>query len=103
MVRTSPRRYRCLIIAGPAAHRLMMDVAIETACADSGAALSPDTLVVQLPSYDLYKDWERTSGADLVAWPGGPAFTARDAAPILDESNASDLRRIDPETLRRRT
>ncbi len=63
---------------------------------DTGAALSPDTLVLQLASYDLFRDWERTEDPAFLAWPDGPPFTPR-SGPLLNQSAEASLRRIDPE------
>jgi hypothetical protein len=62
----------------------------------TGAPLSPDTLVVQLPSYDLYRDWGRAAEATLLAWPGGQPLTPR-PGPLLDESSEARLRQVDPD------
>jgi hypothetical protein len=32
----------------------------------------PETLVVQLPTWVIYEDWERIQDPDFVTYPGGP-------------------------------
>ena len=63
---------------------------------DTGAALDPAALVVQLPSFELYKNWQRTQDPDFRVWPGGPRFAPR-RGPILDEASETELRRVDPD------
>lgn len=56
----------------------------------------PDILVVQLPSGDLYRDWEATGGGKLAAWSGGPPLPRQHRA-VFDESDTGAvLRRADP-------
>lgn len=59
-------------------------------------ALDPDVLVVQLPSHELYRDWELTADGNLPAWPGGPPLPTRTAA-IIDEDCYDAYRRADPD------
>lgn len=59
-------------------------------------ALDPDMLVVQLPSADLYRDWERTHDPDFLAWPEGQPFR-RLEGPIFDAGDQHRLRRADPD------
>jgi Tfp pilus assembly protein PilV len=59
-------------------------------------ALDPDMLVVQLPSGDLYRDWERTHDPDFLAWPAGLPFR-RLQGPIFDAGEEDRLRRADPD------
>jgi hypothetical protein len=62
----------------------------------TGKALTPDALVLQLPAHELYRDHELAANGQLAAWPGGPAFRPREA-PIIDEDMYDALRRDDPE------
>lgn len=61
----------------------------------TGAALDPDMLVLQLPSTELYRDWQLTHGDGLAAWPGGPRLTPLKGA-IFDAEDEDRHRRADP-------
>jgi hypothetical protein len=52
-----------------------------------------DQVVLQLPSYELYRDWELTLRVQLTAWPGGP-MTPQDQ-PKFAAAAAAHLRRAD--------
>lgn len=52
-------------------------------------------LVVQLPSQELYRDWELTLRGELTGWPDGPVLAPLDH-PIFDASAEEQLRRADP-------
>jgi hypothetical protein len=64
---------------------------------DTGTGAHPTTLAIQLPSWDVYVDWERADQIEM--WPGGPCF-ARLKRSILDEDDDEvvKLRQVDPET-----
>jgi len=47
------------------------------------APLDHDILVVQLPSWAMYRDWDRTGPDGVEAFPGGPTFPEADG-PIYD-------------------
>jgi hypothetical protein len=40
----------------------------------AGESLHPDSLLVQVPSWAMYEDWELTRDANFVTYPDGPAF-----------------------------
>lgn len=64
--------------------------------ADTSAPIDPDVLVVQLPSWDLYRDWELTAGEGLAAWPDGPVLPVQ-KGPMFDRDDAGAAqRRADP-------
>jgi len=63
---------------------------------DTGLTLGRDTLVVQLPSFDLYRDWIKTRDPQFLAWPDGSPFVPL-AGPVLDDSAEAPLRRADPD------
>jgi hypothetical protein len=63
---------------------------------DTGLAISPDMLVVQLPSDDLYKDWELTQDGTMEMAPGGPTFIPLSGPQITDEDLERE-RRADPD------
>ncbi len=58
-------------------------------------ALNPDMLVVQLPSGELYRDWELTADPSFEAWPGGLAFPPL-RGPIFDAADEARHRSADP-------
>jgi hypothetical protein len=53
-------------------------------------------LVVQLPSWDLYRDWERTRGQGLPAWPDGPLLPVQTASLFDADTVGAAQRRADP-------
>lgn len=61
----------------------------------TGDAEDPDMLVAQLPSAELYRDWQRTADPTLLAWPDGPPFTPL-LGPIFDAADEARHRRADP-------
>ncbi len=64
--------------------------------ADTGSAIDPDVLVVQLPSWDLYRDWERTGGQGLPAWPDGPLLPVQTGSLFDEGTVGAAQRRADP-------
>lgn len=63
---------------------------------DTCAPVDPDVLVVQLASWDLYRDWELTQGDGVLAWPEGPRLPIQ-SQPIFDQDTAGAAqRRADP-------
>jgi hypothetical protein len=56
----------------------------------------PETLVVQLPTWVIYQDWERTQDPDFVTYPGGPPFPKIDkpyltrTSPVLRRAETRD-------------
>lgn len=62
----------------------------------TGNARDPDMLVVQLPSAELYRDWEHTHDPTFLAWPGGPPFPPLNRA-IIDAAELARLRSADPD------
>jgi len=65
---------------------------------ENGTALHPDIMVLQLPTWDLYQDVERTHDG-LEAYPGGPLLPVIDKARITYEQLASE-ERDDPDMFR---
>lgn len=63
---------------------------------DTGSPVDPDVLVVQLPSWDLYRDWDRTRGQGLPAWPDGPLLPVQTASLFDEETVGAAQRRADP-------
>lgn len=64
--------------------------------ADTGSPIDPDVLVVQLPSWDLYRDWERTRGQGLPAWPDGPLLPVQTTSLFDEQTVGAAQRRADP-------
>jgi hypothetical protein len=51
-----------------------------------GTSLNPDVLVVQLPSWEMYENWELTHDPGFLTYPGGPPFPKIDAPYLTRES-----------------
>ena len=64
---------------------------------DTGASRRPSTLVLQLPSWDLYLDW--AVAPTIPMWPDGPMFEAL-RRPIISDSDEdiAELARTNPDT-----
>jgi hypothetical protein len=62
---------------------------------ESHQPLDPSTLVVQLPSAEMYRDWERAS--EIAAWPGGPTFPPKARPIFADDEHAARIRQQDPD------
>lgn len=60
-----------------------------------GSARFPGSLVVQLPSSELYRDWDLTGPDGLESKPGGPTFP-RLERPIISEEQVAEEYRKDP-------
>lgn len=62
---------------------------------DTGDSLDPDMLVIQVPSHELYRDWELTREGEILCWPGGLPLPALEKA-IVGQADMEQERRADP-------
>jgi hypothetical protein len=63
-----------------------------------GELTDPTALVVQLPSWGTYLDWERAH--EIPMWPGGPHFAALQRAIIADDEEMRRHARANPDSFR---
>lgn len=66
----------------------------------SGRAINYDSLVLHLPSEELYKDYDRTGPTGLKAYPNGPTFPKKEQPVYCVDELAERRRRADPLTYR---
>lgn len=64
---------------------------------EHGNATHPETLVLQLTSWDLYRDWERTVDG-LEAYPGGPFLPVLEKPLVAYDDTIRDQDKHNPET-----
>lgn len=65
---------------------------------ENGKPVYPEMLMIQLASWDIYKDWERAT--DLPLTPGGPRFMALQGAIQEYDEAMQRLERANPETFK---
>ncbi|MDX1409969.1 MAG: Hint domain-containing protein, partial [Saprospiraceae bacterium] len=65
---------------------------------ETGETLYPEMLMLQLTSWDIYKDWEDAHNIEM--WPGGPNYQRLQNAIQTYDHQMQQLERANPETFR---